>query len=144
MKIFRAGTLAATSLCLLLALVASLALPPVAATPVEALGRHRVEALAPGLPDGFSDSVVTNVPAPTAMTWTPDRRMVITSKPGRVIVRREDGTSTAALDISARVCDNGERGLVGVAVDPHFDTNKFVYLYYTHKVRGSCGGEDLP
>ena len=122
MKIFRAGTLAATSLCLLLALVASLALPPVAATPVEALSRHRVEALAPGLPDGFSDSVVTNVPAPTAMTWTPDRRMVITSKPGRVIVRREDGTRTAALDISARVCDNGERGLVGVAVDPDFDT----------------------
>ena len=62
--------------------------------------------------------------------------MVVTSKRGRVIVRREDGTRTTALDISARVCEDLERSLVGVAVDPAFATNRFVYLYYTHKVAG--------
>ena len=115
-------------------------MPNAAATAAEPAIRHDPPAVvAPQLPPGFSDSVVTNVPAPTALTWTPDGRMVITSKPGRVIVRHEDGTRTIALDISARVCDDIERGLVGVAVDPDFATNRFLYLYYTHEVRGSCG-----
>ena len=70
--------------------------------------------------------------------------MVVTSKPGRVIVRREDGTRTTALDISTRVCDEMERGLVGVAVDPDFVTNRFVYLYYTHRVGGTCERPPAP
>ena len=95
--------------------------------------------MAPLLPAGFSDAAIATVSAPTALTWTPDGRMLVTSKAGRVIVRREDGTQTTALNISARVCDDNERGLVGIAVDPAFEVNHFVYLYYTHEVRGSCG-----
>lgn len=125
----------------LIALIAALSLPNLAATTAESATQRGAQTVAPQLPPGFSDTVVANVPAPTALTWTPDGRMVITSKPGRVIVRHEDGTRTAALDISARVCDEIERGLVGVAVDPNFVTNRFIYLYYTHKVRGSCGGD---
>ena len=29
------------------------------------------------------------------------------------------------------MCSNGERGLLGIAVDPQFTTNHYVYLYYT-------------
>lgn len=91
------------------------------------------------LPAGFSDSVVARVDAPTALTWTPDGRMVVTSKPGRIVVGDGDGgDTTTALDLSARVCDAKEQGLVGVAVDPAFARNHFVYAYYTHEVRGSC------
>ena len=125
-------------LCIAL-ITTALSVPNLAATTAEPTGRHGAQTVAPRLPDGFTDSVVANVAAPTALTWTPDGRMVITSKPGRVIVRHEDGTRTVALDISPRVCDDLERGLVGVAVDPAFATNRFLYLYYTHKVRGSCG-----
>ncbi len=125
---------------LLIVLIAALSLPHLAATPAEPASRSAVRVVAPQLPPGFRDTVVTRVAAPTALTWTPDGRMVITSKRGRVIIRHEDGTRTTALDISARVCAQIERGLVGVAVDPDFDTNRFLYLYYTHKVRGSCGG----
>lgn len=102
--------------------------------------RQGVHAIGSRLPAGFSDTVVAEVGSPTALTWTPDGRMVVTSKPGLVIVRRADGTQVTALDISARVCDDAERGLVGVAVDPAFETNHFLYVYYTHQVRGSCGG----
>ena len=134
------GTVMGHLRVLLISLIAALSLPDLAATPAEPAGRSAVSVVAPQLPPGFRDTVVTKVAAPTALTWTPDGRMVITSKPGRVIVRHEDGTRTIALDISARVCAQIERGLVGVAVDPNFDTNRFLYLYYTHKVRGSCGG----
>lgn len=125
-------------LIVLIVLVA-LSVPNLDATGAEPTSGRGIQAVAPQLPPGFSDSVVADVPAPTALTWTPDGRMVIASKPGRVIVRHEDGATTTALDISARVCDDVERGLVGVAVDPDFDANGFVYLYYTHEVRGSCG-----
>ncbi len=122
-------------LCLIVTFGAS---TPAAGTdaPVAARPTHD---RAPEPPDGFADTVVADVAAPTALTWTPDGRMVIASKPGRVVVRHDDGTTATALDISGRVCDDFERGLVGLAVDPEFEKNRFLYLYYTHEVRGSCG-----
>ena len=108
-------------------------------SPSRAPTRLGGQVVAPLLPAGFSDAAIATVSAPTALTWTPDGRMLVTSKAGRVIVRREDGTQTTALNISARVCDDTERGLVGIAVDPAFEVNHFVYLYYTHEVRGACG-----
>jgi glucose/arabinose dehydrogenase/PKD repeat protein len=113
--------------------------PAVATTDQAVSPPYRDQALIPQLPVGFSDSVVAAVPAPTALTWTPDGRMVMTSKPGQVVVLGQDGTLTTALDISGQVCSDTERGLVGVAVDPDFEVNHFLYLYYTHRVNGSCG-----
>jgi len=110
--------------------------------PSQAQSRQGDQVVAPVLPAGFSDAVVATVSAPTALTWTPDGRMLVTSKAGLVTVRREDGTQTLALNISAKVCDDTERGLVGIAVDPAFEVNHFVYLYYTREVRGACGLEN--
>jgi glucose/arabinose dehydrogenase/PKD repeat protein len=89
-------------------------------------------------PAGFSDTQVLSAASPTALAWTPDGRMLVTTKAGRLVVVR-DGERSIALDIRRRICDQGERGLLGVAVDPAFEENHFIYLYYTHKVRGSCG-----
>jgi glucose/arabinose dehydrogenase len=93
------------------------------------------------LPDNFTDSPVTNVSAPTALAFTPDNgRMLVTSKSGQLHVFDQNGTelSSPALDISTKVCSNSERGLLGVAVDPQFATNHFIYLYYTFKKSGKC------
>jgi glucose/arabinose dehydrogenase/PKD repeat protein len=69
--------------------------------------------------------------------------MLVTEKAGRLLVVR--GTErTVALDIRSSICDQGERGLLGVAVDPDFDSNHFIYLYYSHKVAGACGGGNKP
>jgi glucose/arabinose dehydrogenase len=107
--------------------------------PASPAARDADAAAAPNPPAGFTDTVVGEVSAPTALAFTPDGRMLVTSKPGRVVVVREDGARQVALDISARVCDQVERGLVGIAVDPEFASNRSFYVYYTHKVRGSCG-----
>lgn len=96
------------------------------------------------LPAGFNDTVVATVPAPTALIWTPDGRMLVTSKAGVLTVIAASDAKTLALDLRDRVCADGERGLVGVAVDPAFASNHFVYMYFTHKVRGSCGAGDGP
>ena len=52
---------------------------------------------------------------------------------GKVRIAKPDGTLATFLDISSKVDITGERGLLGVAFDPSFATNHFVYLHYTRK-----------
>ena len=112
------------------------------------LGCLGFSALAPGsargapvLPSNFNDQLVASLSQPTALAFTPDGRLLITTQPGTLRVY-ENGAllPTSALNISANICANSERGLLGVAVDPDFanPTNHFIYLYYTFKKFGVC------
>ena len=88
--------------------------------------------LAITLPPGFSDSLVTAVGAPTALAFTPDGRLLITTQGGTLrVVQGGTLLGAAALTLGSEVCSNSERGLLGVAVDPAFTSNRFVYLFYT-------------
>ena len=96
---------------------------------------------AANVPDGFSDqTVLDQIDAPIALAFTSDGRMLITSKAGELWVYEEGQTDpSVALDLTAQVCANSaERGLLGVAVDPNFATNHYVYLYYTAQVGPDC------
>ena len=107
-------------------------------------------AAAATLPAGFSDDPVVSVGSPTDLAFTPDGRMLITTQPGRLRVVADGALlPTAALDLVAAgtVCSNSERGLLGVAVDPDFTANGYIYLFHTFKnvrrvrcehVAGSC------
>jgi glucose/arabinose dehydrogenase len=91
------------------------------------------------VPAGFEDSVVATVASPTAIAFTPDGRLLITTQPGQLFVVQNGALlSTPALDLGASLCTNSERGLLGVAVDPAFASNGFIYLYYTLNRSGSC------
>ena len=91
------------------------------------------------LPAGFEDQLVAKVSGPTAIAFTPDGRILVTSHFGKLFVIQGDALVTdPAIDLSALVCADKERGLLGVAVDPAFATNHFIYLYYTFKKFGSC------
>jgi len=104
------------------------------------LGVYPRAAAAPVLPSGFADELVTAIGAPTALDFTPDGRMLVTTQPGALYVVQNDALiETPALDLSAKTCSNSERGLLGVAVDPDFTTNGYVYLYYTfNKFNNTC------
>ena len=68
--------------------------------------------------------------------------MLVTTQPGKLRVYKNGQLLLdPALDISGRICTDGERGLLGVAVDPNFATNNYVYLYYTYKKHGVCPTE---
>ena len=95
--------------------------------------------VAAGLPNTFTDEKVADVPQPTALAFTPDGRVLVTSKSGQLrIIEGGVLLGPAAVDLSADICDNSERGLLGVAVDPNFNANNLIYLYYTFKKHGSC------
>ena len=89
----------------------------------------------PALPAGFSKvTVATGLWDATAFAYTPDGRVIIVEKRGRVAVAHP-GVSQATktlIDIGDHVAVDGDRGLLGVAVDPQFATNHYVYLLYTY------------
>jgi glucose/arabinose dehydrogenase len=92
------------------------------------------------VPAGFTDVSLFNLGAPTALAFTPDGRLLITTQGGQLRVYKDGALlATPALTIAAgSICSNSERGLLGVAIDPDFASNRFVYLYYTHAVGGGC------
>jgi len=91
------------------------------------------------VPSGFSDDLVVAVSGPTALAFTPDRRMLVTTQGGTLrVVQNGAMAASPAVDLTSRICSQSERGVLGVAVDPAFATNRFVYLYYTHNLFGTC------
>lgn len=94
---------------------------------------------APTLPSDFQDRLIATVASPTAQAFTSDGRMLITTQPGTLrVYQRGSLLPTPALDLTSRLCSDSERGLLGVAVDPSFATNHFIYLYYTFRKFGVC------
>jgi glucose/arabinose dehydrogenase len=77
------------------------------------------------VPTGFSDTLLFNVGGPTAIAFTPDGRMLITTQGGALRVVTAGGSLVAAPAVTVPdVCSNSERGLLGVAVDPMFISNQ--------------------
>src|SRR5215207_7090370 len=71
---------------------------------------------AAAVPAQFSDTLLASLTSPVDVAFMPDGRMLIATQPGRLRVM-SGGTllATPALDLSARICANSERGLLGVA-----------------------------
>ncbi len=91
------------------------------------------------LPPDFADTLVATVPYPTALAFTPDGRLLISSQTGVLHVHKQGVLLTpAALDLTGKLCNGRERGILGVAVDPAFATTRYIYLYYTFNKFGVC------
>jgi len=79
---------------------------------------------------GFiSETIVSGLSIPTDFAFAPDGRIFIAQKSGAVRVFK-DGQLLPDPFIVLTVNTHHERGLLGLALDPDFDTNGYVYLYY--------------
>jgi uncharacterized repeat protein (TIGR03806 family) len=88
------------------------------------------EARAAKLLDGFSEMViVTGINGATAMDFAPDGRLFVCEQTGELRVVKNDVLLPVPF-VKVNVDSSWERGLLGVAFDPHFDKNHFVYLNY--------------
>ncbi len=100
-------------------------------------------------PTDFVDSKVvdttdsSNLASPTALAFTPDGRMLITTQPGKLMIYQSTGlVTTPALTFpGTKICSNGERGLLGIAVDPNYAANGYIYVYYTFNRLNSCSND---
>ncbi|NJM42195.1 MAG: PQQ-dependent sugar dehydrogenase [Anaerolineae bacterium] len=83
-------------------------------------------------------------PVVTDVELTPDGgRLLITTQAGRLYVWNTSTNtlvSTPALDLvsAGLTCNEFERGLQSVAVDPAFATNRYIYVFHTWN--GTAGG----
>jgi glucose/arabinose dehydrogenase len=83
------------------------------------------------VPTGFADeTLVTGLSSPTAMAFAPDGRLFVCLQGGQLRVIK-NGALLATPFLTVTVNSSGERGLLGVAFDPNFAVNQFVYVYYT-------------
>jgi glucose/arabinose dehydrogenase len=84
------------------------------------------------------ETVATGLRVPWEIAFLPDGRALITERPGTVrllspqLKLRSEPVARVAVDAV------DESGLLGLAVDPEFDGNRFVYLYRT-----TGGGNEL-
>lgn len=83
-------------------------------------------------PSFSSALVVTGINSPTTMAFAP-------ASDGRIFVCQQDGSLRVVKNnallavpfVKLSVNADGERGLIGVALDPDFLSNHYLYLYYT-------------
>lgn len=87
------------------------------------------------LPPGFQEvTVFSGLTNPTSVRFSPDGRVFIAEKSGiiKVFDSLSDTTPTIFADLRTNTYDFWDRGMLGMALDPNFPTNPYVYVLYSH------------
>lgn len=93
-----------------------------------------VSLLAAELPPGFVErAIVERLAEPTSMSWAPDGHLWVSGRLGDVWeLHLEDLNRIDVVHIGRiPVSTDGERGISGIAVDPDFEQNRQIWIYYT-------------
>jgi glucose/arabinose dehydrogenase len=85
------------------------------------------------------ETVTEGLKHPWGMAFLPDGRMLVTERPGRLRLVSTDGSVSEPLAGVPKVAARGQGGLLGVALDPAFMTNKMIYLSYAEAGDGGAG-----
>ncbi|AZM45228.1 glycosyl hydrolase [Streptomyces sp. WAC 06738] len=81
---------------------------------------------------------VADMGEPMSLAVLPDRSVLHTARDGTLRLTNADGDTSVAGKLP--VYTNDEEGLQGVAADPGFASNRFVYLYYAPPLDTPGGG----
>ncbi|MEO8149339.1 MAG: PQQ-dependent sugar dehydrogenase [Bacteroidia bacterium] len=82
-------------------------------------------------PIGFvEETVAAGINKPFAFAFAPDGRIFVTEQTGKIRIIKNGALLTQAFT-TVPVYYSGEFGLLGIALDPSFNTNHYVYVYYT-------------
>ncbi|MDH3378349.1 MAG: PQQ-dependent sugar dehydrogenase [Gammaproteobacteria bacterium] len=99
-------------------------------------------AAAISLPNGFSEQIVisSGLSIPVGMAFLPDGRLLVIQQGNNTNVNADDdailklwaNATLGTLLTMPEVNTGGERGLLGIAVDPGFPSRPYIYLFYTN------------
>lgn len=82
-------------------------------------------------PELVAEQVVGSLSFPTALRFTPDGDIIFTEKGTGQVRKIVGGVLEPDPIFNVSVNSDGERGLLGLALDPNYASNKFVYIFYT-------------
>jgi glucose/arabinose dehydrogenase len=78
--------------------------------------------------------VAENLEIPWGLAFLPDGSILFTERPGRVrLISKEGSLRQQPIATISDVKPIGEGGLLGIAVNPEFEKNNFIYFYYTYE-----------
>lgn len=91
---------------------------------------------------GFTvTELVTGLDHPWALAFLPDGAMLVTERPGRLRVIRNGTVSEPLRGLPKIFVDNGQAGLLDVALSPDFARDRMVYLAFAEpNFRGNKAG----
>ena len=76
---------------------------------------------------------------PWGLAFLPDGRLLVTERPGRLRIVEADGRLSKPLANLPEVAHRGQGGLLDVALDPDFASNRTIYLSYAEPGEGGAG-----
>ena len=79
----------------------------------------------------FKSAVIASFDQPWAMTFLPDGRLIVSEKPGRLLLLSADGRRRVTVAGTPAVNASGQGGLGEVVLHPDFATNHLVYFSYS-------------
>src|SRR5580693_4175604 len=97
------------------------------------VGEQRPEASQP-----FTMTTVSTFELPWRLAFLPDGRMLVTEKVGPIWLVSQQGQKVAPVANTPPVYWQGQNGMHGIFVSPHFDTDESVYITYAEP--GDYGG----
>jgi glucose/arabinose dehydrogenase/PKD repeat protein len=87
------------------------------------------------VPPGFAEKTIfSGLTQPTAVRFSPDGRIFVAEKSGKIKVfdSLADTTPDLYADLSSKVHNYWDRGLLSIALDPSFPTRSVIYALYAH------------
>src|ERR1700748_937735 len=102
-----------------------------------AMAQQNAGTLAPQPDMPFTMTQVATFDLPWRLTFLPDGRMLVTEKVGRIDLVTQAGAKTEVGNVPT-VYYQGQNGMLGVFVSPHYATDQYIYLTYVEP--GSYGG----
>jgi glucose/arabinose dehydrogenase len=86
------------------------------------------------LPKASSPTYANGLQKPSTLDFTPDGKLFVAERNGRVLEfdSLEDQTPTLVLSILDKVMAKGDRGILGMKLDPEYPAKPYVYLSYTY------------
>jgi glucose/arabinose dehydrogenase len=97
-------------------------------------------AAAQGVSPVTLEPLLSNLSSPVLVTNARDgsNRLFVVEQPGRIqVLQPGSSTPTVFLDITAKVLSGGERGLLGLAFHPQFNSNRRLFVNYTRRPDGA-------
>jgi len=84
-------------------------------------------------------TVAAELRHPWALAFLPDGQMLVSEREGRLRLVSKAGELSAPLPGVPEVYDSGQGGLLDIALDPAFESNRLVYLSYAEAGTGGAG-----
>src|SRR5207244_3504990 len=84
------------------------------------------------LPKIKVETVASRLEIPWSIAFANDGRIFFTERTGNIRLIDKDGKPVEEPVGKINVAAIGEGGLLGIVVDPNFEKNHFIYVYYTY------------